>query len=86
MHFGLAACKLNVHKRCQRNVANTCGIDAKEMAKILATMGISGDKLNTSQKKKVGGAGRLDFSRPAPKTATTWHQFWGGGLLRLTPS
>ena len=39
--------------RCQRNVANNCGVDAKQMAAILATMGISGDKLSVRSKKKV---------------------------------
>ena len=36
---------MNVHKRCQKNVANNCGINPKELAEILKAMGISGDKL-----------------------------------------
>lgn len=47
-----AACNINVHKRCQKNVANNCGINPKEMSEILQAMGISGDKLLTKQKKK----------------------------------
>jgi len=46
-------CKTNVHKRCAKNVANNCGINTKTMAEVLDKMGISGDKLNTSKKKKV---------------------------------
>ncbi|XP_024085273.1 protein kinase C [Cimex lectularius] len=34
-------CNMNVHKRCQKNVANNCGINTKQMAEILSTMGIS---------------------------------------------
>ncbi|KAG8286516.1 hypothetical protein J6590_057601, partial [Homalodisca vitripennis] len=34
-------CSMNVHKRCQRNVANNCGVNTKQMAEILSTMGIS---------------------------------------------
>ncbi|BES90399.1 unnamed protein product [Nesidiocoris tenuis] len=34
-------CSMNVHKRCQKNVANNCGINTKQMAEILSTMGIS---------------------------------------------
>ncbi|RZF43080.1 hypothetical protein LSTR_LSTR001258 [Laodelphax striatellus] len=34
-------CSMNVHKRCQKNVANNCGINVKDLAKILAKMGIS---------------------------------------------
>lgn len=37
-------CSLNVHKRCQKNVANNCGINTKQMAEILSEMGISPDK------------------------------------------
>ncbi|CAN7999322.1 unnamed protein product [Ixodes hexagonus] len=46
------ACSMNVHKRCQKNVANNCGINPKQMAEILSAMGISGDKL-TKRKKKT---------------------------------
>lgn len=47
---------MNVHKRCQKNVANNCGINTKEMAQILAAMGISTDKLGPPPRKpnKVG--------------------------------
>ncbi|CAH2236765.1 jg14258 [Pararge aegeria aegeria] len=37
-------CSMNVHKRCQKNVANNCGINTKAMAAILNEMGISPDK------------------------------------------
>lgn len=37
-------CSMNVHKRCQKNVANNCGIDTKKMALLLNEMGISPDK------------------------------------------
>ncbi|CAL7949781.1 unnamed protein product [Xylocopa violacea] len=38
------ACNINVHKRCQKNVANNCGINTKAMAEILSAMNISPDK------------------------------------------
>lgn len=31
---------MNVHKRCQKNAANSCGINTKQMAEILSTMGL----------------------------------------------
>lgn len=34
-------CKMNVHKRCQKNVANNCGINPKQVALILEKLGIS---------------------------------------------
>ncbi|KAL5009255.1 hypothetical protein ScPMuIL_014836 [Solemya velum] len=47
------ACKLNVHKRCQKNVANNCGIDTRNMAQILQEMGITGDKITRPPKKFI---------------------------------
>ncbi|XP_026332930.1 protein kinase C isoform X6 [Hyposmocoma kahamanoa] len=44
------ACSINVHKRCQKNVANNCGINTKIMGDILSEMGISPDKTPGRQK------------------------------------
>ncbi len=41
-------CKLNVHKRCTRNVANDCGLDKKKLAAVLADLNI-----NTEPQKMV---------------------------------
>ncbi|VBB35578.1 unnamed protein product, partial [Acanthocheilonema viteae] len=38
---------------CQRNVANNCGINAKQMALELAQLGLTGDKMSIRHKKKV---------------------------------
>jgi novel protein kinase C epsilon type len=46
------ACDMNVHKRCQKNVANNCGINAKVFADTLMGLGFSGDKLSKSGRKK----------------------------------
>lgn len=35
-----AVCKMNVHIRCQANVAPNCGVNAVELAKTLAGMGL----------------------------------------------
>lgn len=37
-HF--SECKLNVHKRCQKNVANNCGINPKQIALLLQELTI----------------------------------------------
>lgn len=34
---------MNVHKRCQKNVPNNCGINTKQMAEVLQQIGISPD-------------------------------------------
>lgn len=41
---------MNVHKRCQKNVANNCGIDVKQLSAILAAMGIRPQ--NEAKRKK----------------------------------
>lgn len=42
---------MNVHKRCQKNVANNCGINTRQMADILMAMGISPDKQKQNSAK-----------------------------------
>lgn len=43
---------MNVHKRCQKNVANNCGINTKEMAEILNAIGVN-TKINQRKKKVI---------------------------------
>uniref|UniRef100_A0A8C2XDD5 Protein kinase C n=1 Tax=Cyclopterus lumpus TaxID=8103 RepID=A0A8C2XDD5_CYCLU len=55
-------CKVNVHRRCESNVAPTCGVDARGIAKVLADLGVTPDKISNSanRRKKVSpreGAG-----------------------------
>ncbi|KAK7492291.1 hypothetical protein BaRGS_00016388 [Batillaria attramentaria] len=45
-------CKMNIHKRCQRNVANNCGTNTRDMAQIFQEMGITWDKINPSRRAK----------------------------------
>lgn len=45
------SCKMNIHKRCQKNVAKNCGTNLKDLAAIMAELGISGDKLTKTKKK-----------------------------------
>ncbi|BFZ06925.1 hypothetical protein BsWGS_09963 [Bradybaena similaris] len=45
-------CKMNIHKRCQKNVANNCGTNTKYMAQILQEMGISGGQLRPKSTKE----------------------------------
>ncbi|XP_028136883.1 protein kinase C [Diabrotica virgifera virgifera] len=51
------ACSLNVHKRCQKNVANNCGINTKQMAEILTQIGVSPDKQTPRRSKLLTGSG-----------------------------
>uniref|UniRef100_A0A8C1XZZ1 Protein kinase C n=1 Tax=Cyprinus carpio TaxID=7962 RepID=A0A8C1XZZ1_CYPCA len=48
-------CKMNVHKRCESNVAPNCGVDARGIAKVLSDLGVTPDKLSCSvqRRKKI---------------------------------
>lgn len=46
-------CSMNVHKRCQKNVANNCGINTKQLSELLNEMGISPDKQAPPRRSKV---------------------------------
>ncbi|KAI4546989.1 hypothetical protein MG293_003544 [Ovis ammon polii] len=52
-------CKMNVHRRCETNVAPNCGVDARGIAKVLADLGVTPDKITNSgqrRKKLIAGA------------------------------
>lgn len=51
--FGSAVCKMNVHRRCEKNVAPNCGVDARGIAKVLSDLGVTPDKIsNTAQRRR----------------------------------
>lgn len=56
-------CQTNVHKRCQKMVANNCGINARQLADILNDMGMTPATLSGSAKPKKRG-GFETVSRP----------------------
>eukprot|EP00039_Didymoeca_costata_P018441 m.333463 g.333463 ORF g.333463 m.333463 type:complete len:548 (-) comp17148_c0_seq1:94-1737(-) len=40
------SCKFNVHRRCQKHVANLCGLDQKTLASELQKLGLTAEKLS----------------------------------------
>ena len=66
---------MNVHKRCQKNVPNNCGINTKDMAVALQELGIRVDKLmapaptNSVAGSAACAAGASKFA-PPPATPT----------------
>uniref|UniRef100_A0A8C7IL32 Protein kinase C n=1 Tax=Oncorhynchus kisutch TaxID=8019 RepID=A0A8C7IL32_ONCKI len=77
-------CKMNVHKRCEANVAPNCGVDAKGIAKVLAEMGVTPDKISTTaqRRKKVythtddGNDDNVDDNRLFPLSLSSYPQGW----------
>ncbi|KAG2467324.1 KPCE kinase, partial [Polypterus senegalus] len=45
-------CKMNVHRRCETNVAPNCGVDARGIARVLADLGVTPDKINSGNRRK----------------------------------
>ncbi|XP_026078479.1 protein kinase C epsilon type-like isoform X3 [Carassius auratus] len=62
------ACKMNVHRRCESNVAPSCGVDARKIAKVLSDLGVTPDKIsNTTQRRKKLTPGQ-DPQQPITET------------------
>ena len=51
-------CGVNVHKRCAQFYPNNCGVDTQKLAKELAMLGQSGDKLSSPKKSMSESNGR----------------------------
>lgn len=56
---------MNVHRRCESNVAPSCGVDARKIAKVLSDLGVTPDKISnsTQRRKKVSGIKYLQNER-----------------------
>ncbi|XP_062852045.1 protein kinase C epsilon type [Trichomycterus rosablanca] len=52
-------CKMNVHRRCESNVAPNCGVNARGIAKVLSDLGVTPDKIfsSTQRRKKISQGG-----------------------------
>lgn len=55
-------CKLNVHKRCQKNVANNCGINPKQIALLLQELTVPDPAIE-------GAKPDAKSTKPNPKAA-----------------
>lgn len=63
-------CKMNVHRRCESNVAPNCGVDARGIAKVLSDLGVTPDKISsTAQRRKKLPQGQEP--QPLPCTPQT---------------
>ncbi|XP_055638560.1 protein kinase C isoform X2 [Toxorhynchites rutilus septentrionalis] len=49
-------CSMNIHRRCEGNVANNCGINTKQLAELLNEMGITMDKTPPRRSKYLNQA------------------------------
>ncbi|XP_023245369.1 protein kinase C isoform X2 [Copidosoma floridanum] len=84
-------CEMNVHKRCQKNVANNCGVNVKAMADALNQIGIAPDKqqVKTSRinyKPSIQSSSGSDVSSDTSTTSLLHRQKSGKDLVSLAGS
>jgi len=51
MHLVVSECKMNVHKRCEKNVANNCSTKTKDLALMLKELGLLAGKAPQNAKR-----------------------------------
>lgn len=56
------ACSMNIHRRCEENVANNCGIDTKKLAEMLNNLGITTDTSTPPRRTKYMNQAQSDNS------------------------
>lgn len=62
---------MNIHRRCEENVANNCGINTKQLAEILNEMGITMDKSTPPRRSKYSNQSTSDASSLSDRSDTT---------------
>jgi novel protein kinase C epsilon type len=61
-------CSMNIHRRCEGNVANNCGINTKQLAEILNEMGITMDKSSLPKRSKYINQAPSDTSSTSDRS------------------
>lgn len=59
---------MNIHRRCEENVANNCGINTKQLAEILNEMGITMDKSTPPRRSKYINPSTSDTSSTSDRS------------------
>ncbi|XP_074854776.1 protein kinase C eta type [Carettochelys insculpta] len=72
-------CKMNVHIRCQANVAPNCGVNAAELAKTLACMGLQPGNISPNSKL----VSRSTLRRPRKESPKDGNCVSGSSASRL---
>ncbi|XP_072311633.1 protein kinase C epsilon type isoform X2 [Eucyclogobius newberryi] len=79
-------CKMNVHRRCESNVAPNCGVDARGIAKVLSDLGVTPDKIsNTAQRRRKLTPGQ-DPPQSPPELSQTEDSNFSPPAVPTSPS
>jgi novel protein kinase C epsilon type len=61
-------CSMNIHRRCEENVANNCGINTKQLAELLNDLGITMDKSTPPRRSKYINPSTSDHSSASDRS------------------
>lgn len=64
-------CGVTIHHRCLKNVPNNCGVDQKQLAETLLSIGKTSDKINHETKSSSNLPGRSSEITTEPDTNST---------------
>lgn len=64
-------CGFRVHHRCKKNVPNNCGVDQKQLAATLLTIGKTSDRINHETRSKLSSSSSTDPSISRSPSTTT---------------
>lgn len=59
---------MNIHRRCEENVANNCGINTKQLAELLNDLGITMDKSTPPRRSKYINPSTSDHSSASDRS------------------
>lgn len=60
---------MNIHRRCEENVANNCGINTKQLAELLNDLGITMDKGTPPRRSKYNPSSTSDHSSASDRSS-----------------
>lgn len=61
---------MNIHRRCEENVANNCGINTKQLAELLNDLGITMDKSTPPRRSKYMNQAASDTSSTSDRSSS----------------
>uniref|UniRef100_M4ANH1 Protein kinase C n=1 Tax=Xiphophorus maculatus TaxID=8083 RepID=M4ANH1_XIPMA len=79
-------CKMNVHRRCETNVAPNCGVDARGIAKVLADMGVTPETISSTAQQMRKLTSGQDAPQSPPELSQTEDNSFSQPAVPTSPS
>lgn len=72
-------CGISVHYKCEKNVPNNCGVDQKQLAETLLSIGKTSDRINHETRLKTQGQSSQRISASSVSPSSLGGRTSGGG-------